>query len=177
MIDEMAHTRVADCYQCGKCTAGCPVAEVMDLMPNQLVRLAQTGDLDRATNSVAIWRCVACQTCSERCPKNVDVAGVLDTFRQMSAECGDVADEVRRTVIFQRAFLRNIRRNGRLNELQLIGRFKAEGFVDHPSVPWLMREAALAPATARRGKLHLKSGRVQDRAVVKRIFDRCAGED
>jgi heterodisulfide reductase subunit C len=177
MIDHLAHTRVVNCYQCGKCTAGCPVAEVMDVVPNQLVRLAQIGDTDPATASVAIWRCVACQTCSERCPKEVDVAGVLDAFRQLSVERGVVANDAHRTVIFQKVFLRNIRRNGRLNELALIGRFKAEGFVDHPSVPWLMREAALAPATARRRKLHFRPDRVQDRAVVRRIFDRCMGED
>src|SRR5512139_1057 len=111
-INELAHTRVEDCYQCGKCTAGCPLADVMDLMPNQIVRLAQLGEIGRATTCGAIWLCVACQTCSERCPKNVDIAGVMDACRQLSIERGDVNEHVKRTIVFQQAFLDNIKRNG-----------------------------------------------------------------
>jgi heterodisulfide reductase subunit C len=103
-LNELAHTRVEDCYQCGKCTAGCPVADAMDLAPSQLVRLAQTGDLTRAMTSIAIWRCVACQTCSDRCPKGVDVASVMDALRQLSVTRGDLPDQVRRIVTFQRSF-------------------------------------------------------------------------
>ncbi|MDR3604234.1 MAG: 4Fe-4S dicluster domain-containing protein, partial [Syntrophaceae bacterium] len=38
---------INQCYQCGKCSAGCPVAPEMDLLPHQLVRLAVLGDVDR----------------------------------------------------------------------------------------------------------------------------------
>jgi heterodisulfide reductase subunit C len=62
IVNELAHTRVQDCYQCGKCTAGCPAAQRMDLSPNQLVRLVQAGQLERALRSEAIWQCVSCQT-------------------------------------------------------------------------------------------------------------------
>ena len=122
IIDELAHTRVEDCYQCGKCTAGCPMADVMDVMPNQILRFAQTGGIAAATTSRAIWLCVSCQTCTERCPKNVDPAGVMDAMRQLSLRRGDASDSVQRTIVFQKAFLDNIKRNGRLRELEFAWR-------------------------------------------------------
>jgi heterodisulfide reductase subunit C2 len=177
LINELAHTRVEDCYQCGKCTAGCPLADVMDLMPNQIIRLAQMGEIGRAVSCGAIWLCVACQTCTERCPKNVDIAGVMDACRQLSAESGNVNENVRLTILFQQAFLDNIKRNGRLNELELVGQFKTMGFAKGAGVPHLFKDALLAPKMMQRHKLHFHSDRVQDRGVVKRIFDRCMKQD
>ena len=173
VIDDLAHTRVADCYQCGKCTAGCPVAEWMDLMPNQVVRIAQMGSDDDATQSAAIWLCVACQTCSERCPKSVDIAGVMDAYRQLSAERGHINERARRTLVFQRAFLDSIRKNGRLNELEMIRLYKTRAFAGDLSIPLLFRDASLGPRMLARHKLHFRGERVSDTNVVKRIFDRC----
>jgi heterodisulfide reductase subunit C len=149
----------------------------MDLMPNQIVRLAQLGEIGRATTCGAIWLCVACQTCSERCPKNVDIAGVMDACRQLSIEHGDANENVKRTVVFQQAFLDNIKRNGRLNELELVGQFKTMAFASDTSVPLLFKDALLAPRMMQRNKLHFRSERVHDRGVVKRIFDRCQKQD
>lgn len=161
------------CYQCGKCTAGCPVAGHMDVAPNQLVRLVQLGQAERAMRSEAIWRCLGCQTCSTRCPKSVDCAGVMDWLRQSAAKTAVAAPAQRRTLLFQQAFLRNIRRNGRLNELELVGVFKSSVFLDGLSVRFLFKDATLAPRMAARRKLKLKAGKVRDRGVVDRIFSRC----
>jgi heterodisulfide reductase subunit C len=145
----------------------------MDLLPNQLVRLVQMGRLDRALRSEAIWKCVSCATCTARCPKSVDCAGVLDTLRQVSVE-RDVASQKRcRTVLFQQAFLDNIRRNGRLREVELIGMFKMHAFLKDMNVPMLLDGAMLAPALMKRKKFHLVGERVKDRGVVDRIFAKC----
>lgn len=172
-IEHLARTSVRDCYQCGKCSAGCPMAEQMDLLPNQLIRLVQMGRLEKAIRSGAIWECVSCLTCSTRCPKSVDCAGVLDGLRQLSVENDCVAPQHRRTVLFQRAFLDNIRRNGRLRELELVGEFKMRGFLSDRSVAMLLKDAMLGPKMLKRRKLHLWSKRVKDRGVVRRIFERC----
>jgi heterodisulfide reductase subunit C2 len=165
---------IADCYQCGKCSAGCPMAEHMDLLPNQLVRLAQMGRLERALQCEAIWKCVSCETCSTRCPKSVDCAGVMDTLKNMAVERGVASPERQRTVLFQQAFLDNIRRNGRLREVELIGFFKTKAFLKDGSIPMLMKDAMLAPALMKRKKFHLIGERVKDRGVVKRIFEKCS---
>ena len=172
-IDRLAHTSVGDCYQCGKCSAGCPMAEHMDLLPNQLIRLVQLGRIDRAMRSQSIWKCVSCMTCSTRCPKSVDCAAVMDALRQLAVARGVAAEDRIRTVLFQRAFLDNIRRNGRLCEVELIGVFKTKAFLADRNIPLLMKDALLAPQLMKRKKFHLRGERVQDRGIVERIFQKC----
>lgn len=173
IVDELAHTRVADCYQCGKCSAGCPMGEHMDVLPSQLIRLVQMGRTDKAMRAQSPWQCVSCLTCSTRCPKSVNCAGVLDALRQLSVEQGVASPDQQRTVAFQKAFLNNIRRHGRLHELELIGEFKTRAFMKSLSVPFLFKDAMLAPKMIKRRKFHLTGESVKDRDVVQRIFERC----
>ena len=70
LLESLAQTRVADCYQCGKCTAVCPRSARMDKKPNQIVRMVQMGEVDAALKSEAIWQCVSCETCTARCPRD-----------------------------------------------------------------------------------------------------------
>lgn len=172
-VEELAHTRVHDCYQCGKCSAGCPVAGRMDLMPNQVIRLVQMDRLEKAMRSQAVWLCVSCQTCTTRCPKSVDCTAVMDALRQLAFEEGLASPAQRRTVVFQQAFLNNIRRNGRLNELELVGSFKTRSVLHDLNLPFLFKDATLAPRMMTRRKFHLLGGKVRDRALVGRIFERC----
>ena len=166
---------IEECYQCGKCTAGCPVAQHMDSPPTKIIRLLQLGEMEGALRANSIWQCVSCQTCSTRCPKSVDCAGVMDALRQAAFARGIAPPEQRRTIVFQKAFLDNIRRNGRLNEIELIAAFKGEVFMRGRSVKFLLEDAGLAPQLQRRRKLHLRGERVRDRGVVGRIFERTNG--
>jgi len=165
---------VAECYQCGKCSAGCPVAEQMDLMPNQVFRLVQLGHIDQAIRCGAIWQCVSCFTCATRCPQSVDCVKILDALRQEAAVQRTVPAGQLRIVLFQQAFLDNIRRFGRVNEMQLIAHFKVSGLVNDFNLVQLFSGALLGPKLLQRGKLHLKADGVRDASIVGRIFDRCA---
>ena len=168
-----AELDVSQCYQCGKCSAGCPMADKMDLLPNRLVRLVQRGNIERAARSKAVWLCVSCLTCAARCPKSVDCAAVMDALRQVAVEEDWVAPAMRRTVLFQQAFLRNIKKHGRLNELSLVRNFKLSAFLHDWSLPLLWKDALLGPQMLKRGKLHLQGQKVRDLGVVERIFARC----
>ena len=172
-VESLAHTHIRECYQCGKCTAGCPMAAGMDLGPSRLIRLLQLGQTEKALRAQGMWQCVSCQTCATRCPKSVDCAGVMDALRQLSFERGVTTPGQQRTVLFQKAFLRNIRRNGRLNELELIREFKLTTFLRGRSVSFLLKDATLAPELMKRKKFHLVGEKAHDRAVVARIFARC----
>jgi len=99
----------------------------------------------------------------------------MDALRQMAFEQGIASPAECRTVVFQKAFLENIRRNGRLNEIELIAAFKGEVFLRNRSIPFLFESAGLAPQLQRRHKLHLRGEKARDRGVVRRIFARTAG--
>ena len=85
---------VRACYQCGKCTAGCPLASAMDLMPNQILRLLQLGEHEEVLKSRTIWQCASCLTCAARCPKDVDPARVMDALRTLLMRRGLVHVEI-----------------------------------------------------------------------------------
>jgi heterodisulfide reductase subunit C2 len=146
----------------------------MDMAPNRLIRLLQLGHTDAALHSAAIWECVSCQTCSARCPKKVDCAAVMDALRETSLAQDAVSPSARSVVAFQKAFLQNIRRNGRLNELELIRAFKMDVVLGTGRLGFLFKDAGLAPQLSKRKKLHLMPEKARDRAVVDRIFARCA---
>ena len=80
-VEEISGQNLMDCYQCGKCSAGCPVVEAMDILPNQIIRLAQLGLEEELLNSKTIWLCASCITCTSRCPKGVDVARIMEALR------------------------------------------------------------------------------------------------
>jgi heterodisulfide reductase subunit C len=147
----------------------------MDAPPTRLIRWLQLGEEARALAAQSIWDCVACQTCSARCPQGVDCAFILDVLRQVAVATDTVPPARRRVVAFQEAFLDNIRRNGRLNELELTASFKLRAFRHDHLVELLFHDASLAPQLRKRGKLHLKGERVRDREVVARIFQKCDG--
>jgi heterodisulfide reductase subunit C len=176
MTDRFAALGLFECYQCGKCTAGCPTAARMTIAPNQILRLLQSGHEQQALAAESPWICVACQTCSTRCPQHVDCAAILDVLRQAAYESGVVASNSRRTALFYRAFLNVVRRNGRLDELALVAGFKTSAVLNDLDIPFLFKDALLAPKAVARGKLHFSTDTVADRGVVNRIFERCLTE-
>jgi len=80
-IEQVAGQSAFACYQCGKCTAGCPMAAEMDLTPNQVLRFAQLGLGERLRGCRTVWLCASCFTCSARCPKGVKIAEVMEAVR------------------------------------------------------------------------------------------------
>jgi heterodisulfide reductase subunit C len=84
-IETISGQTLLACNQCGKCSAGCPVAFSMDILPNQVLRLAQLG-IDDVLDSQTIWTCAACLTCVSRCPKGIDLPRVMEAMRQLKME-------------------------------------------------------------------------------------------
>jgi len=87
-VERIAGQKLMACYQCGKCSAGCPMAPHMDILPNQMIRMAQMGMQERLLASNAIWACVSCMTCNSRCPKNIRIAEVIEALRNMALRAG-----------------------------------------------------------------------------------------
>lgn len=82
-VSELSEQNFYACYQCGRCSAGCPAVPLMDTLPNQVIRFLQLGMLDDALQTNTIWICASCFTCTVRCPKGVDLAKVMEALRQI----------------------------------------------------------------------------------------------
>lgn len=88
-IERLSGQNLQACYQCGKCTAGCPAAPDMDIPPNQIIRFAQLGLHDDLLQAKSIWMCASCLTCNARCPKGINVAEIMEALRQIILRRGD----------------------------------------------------------------------------------------
>jgi len=157
---------VSRCYQCRKCTNGCPVRFALDVMPNQVMRMIQLGLEDELLRSKTIWVCASCQTCTTRCPNDIDIAHVMDTLRQMSRASGVPPGEAN-VVKFHKAFLDSVRRHGRVSELEMVGFYKLAAldffnFAD-TKVAWEM---------FKRGKLKLLPENIKNKAEVRKMFQK-----
>lgn len=86
-VEEISGQDLLACNQCGKCSAGCPVAGAMDLLPSQAVRMAQLG-MEEVLQSRTVWTCASCLTCVTRCPKGVDLPRLMEALREISLRAG-----------------------------------------------------------------------------------------
>jgi heterodisulfide reductase subunit B len=111
------------CYQCVKCTSGCPLAEFLDWQPNQIMRALQLGQEDIALGAQTPWLCAACQTCTTRCPQGLDVAGIME-FLTREARARGLQPRVPAVEIFNQAFMREVRLWRRAYELGLMAEMK-----------------------------------------------------
>ena len=76
------------CYQCQKCSVGCPTAHAMTYRPAQIMRAVQFGLEDLVLEDASIWRCLTCETCGTFCPNDLHPRAVIETLRCMVMENG-----------------------------------------------------------------------------------------
>ena len=86
-VEEISGQDLLACNQCGKCSAGCPIVAAMDLLPSQVIRMAQLG-MEEVLESNTIWICASCLTCVTRCPKGVDLPRLMEALRQIALRQG-----------------------------------------------------------------------------------------
>lgn len=154
---------IAACYQCGKCTAGCPVAFAMDYPPRQIMRLLQLGFYEEAVRAHAPWICIGCETCVTRCPKAIDIPAVMDALRIAAKSQGYQPEKT--VDLFSDLFLDSVEENGRLHEMGMILKYNLQ------SGQWL-KDAGLAPTLYRNKKIGLRAEKIAGRDSIKRIFSK-----
>ncbi|UCC94346.1 MAG: 4Fe-4S dicluster domain-containing protein [Candidatus Omnitrophota bacterium] len=94
-ISQISGQNIGACYQCGKCSAGCPSAERMDNIPSQFIKLIQLGAESEIKRSNTPWICLTCFICTVRCPKGIDIAGIMEAARLLEARSNVDYFEVR----------------------------------------------------------------------------------
>jgi len=164
-VNKRSGETVQLCFQCFKCSLGCPVTFTMDFLPHQLMRLIQLGRKEEVLNSHTIWVCASCETCTTRCPNEIDIAKVIDTLRQMAIEEDKIAEK--NVAIFHKSFLNSVRHFGRLYELELMFWYKlrTKRFLD---------DLWLVPELLKRKKLSLKPSCIERMGEIKQIFKKAA---
>ncbi|MGQ9508445.1 MAG: heterodisulfide reductase-related iron-sulfur binding cluster [Thermodesulfobacteriota bacterium] len=144
------------CYQCQKCSAGCPVSEHFDLSPNQVMRAIQLGQKEMVLNSKTIWLCAMCETCATRCPHEINITKIMDALKIMAQREG-IEPKVPSVSIFYQAALRGIHWFGRIYEAGLMAelyfRQMIAGELDFHQV-W-KKDMPLAIKMLKVGKLNL----------------------
>ncbi len=131
LIQEELGQNVYLCYQCVKCTSGCPVGKYFDLQPNQIMRAVQLGQEDIALEAQTPWLCACCQACTTRCPQDLDIAAIMDFLARGDLNRG-IDPPVQEVDNMNKAFLREVRLWGRSYELGLIAELKLRNIRTHP---------------------------------------------
>ncbi len=170
-VKELSGHNVSACYQCEKCTNGCPVTFAMDIVPDKLMHAIHLGLKEEVLRSNTIWVCASCETCTTRCPNSIDIAHIMDTLRQMSL-LGGIKPAQKDIPIFHSAFLSSIKKYGRIHELEMIIDYtlKSEG----PS--GLLRQAGMGLKMFMKGKIRLLPRSLRATRQVRNIFRQMEGK-
>jgi len=165
-VEKQSGQRIFDCYQCGKCSAGCPIDYAMDMGPRQIMRSIQLGLKKEVMQSTTIWLCVSCETCSSRCPAKIDIAKVMESLRILARMEGTRPAE-KGIDLFHREFLRSIERFGRAHEFTMSAAYvmQTQDFSN----------MGMARTMLSKGKLTILPPSVKGKSEVKRIFDSIRG--
>ncbi len=69
------------CMQCGKCSGACPEYDQMEYHPHQFASMVRKGKIGALMESNAMYKCLSCFACSERCPRNVEPSRLIEAIR------------------------------------------------------------------------------------------------
>jgi len=168
-VERRSGSPVSACFQCHKCSTGCPIAPEMDWLSSQIMRLVHLGEEQAVLESRAIWLCASCEACTTRCPMGIDVAAVMDALRMIAVE-RKVAIPDARGEKFNRSFLRSVRRHGRVFELGMMAAYKLRSgdlFSDVDKFPQMLAK----------GKISLLPKRSGEAKRLREIFRRAEEEE
>jgi heterodisulfide reductase subunit C len=167
-VEARSGTPVSACYQCHKCSTGCPIGPEMDLLSSQVMRLIHLGAEREVLESKAIWLCASCEACTTRCPMGIDIAAVMDALRVMAVD-REVRLPDARGEQFNRSFLNSVRRHSRVYELGMMMAYKLRSRD-------LLADSDKARRMLAKGKLSLLPKRSGSTGEVREVFRRAEKE-
>ncbi len=162
-VEEESGENVSACYQCYRCSNGCPAVPEMDLLPHRVIRHVILGHDEKVLKSRTIWACLQCYTCSVRCPNDIHIAHVFDSLRKISTRKG-LARETD-TWRFNELFLDSVKRHGRLHEIEAIMRYKL-------AKRKLFDDVAMGLRMILKGRMGFFAHNIKGRSLVRNMFAR-----
>ncbi|MFH1328684.1 MAG: 4Fe-4S dicluster domain-containing protein [Candidatus Bathyarchaeota archaeon] len=166
LMNELEKEKIPNCFQCGACTGLCPASFAMDYTPRQIIDMVHLGLWDDVLSSSTIWMCATCYACTVRCPQGVDIAEVMEGLKNIAVISGRYPSE---ELNFYVSFMDAIRKNGRLNEIDLV--------LKSMSKTELLRNIKLGVSLFRKGKIKLSSTKVKKLNQISDIFKKTLNEE
>jgi heterodisulfide reductase subunit C len=163
---KMSGQDVRGCYQCGKCSAGCAVHiyKGMDVSPNRIMRMVQLGMEEQVLRTKTIWTCVLCSTCTARCPRDIDIARVMDALRILSKQRQTYTVNAKNANTFHDIFMNSISRFGRVYEAGLAVSLTLK-------TGYGFNLLGVAPAAMMKGTLPFFPPKVKNSGNIKQIME------
>ncbi|RJP55646.1 MAG: 4Fe-4S dicluster domain-containing protein [Anaerolineaceae bacterium] len=81
-LKEYGAVGIEKCFNCGNCTAICPLASDEYPFPRSVIRRAQIGDKERMKSQLDPWLCYYCGDCSATCPKGAEPGETMMASRR-----------------------------------------------------------------------------------------------
>jgi len=86
IIAKLKGRELVNCFQCMRCTSGCTALKLLELKPNEIVKLVNLAFVDELPSSDIIWTCATCLKCVERCPQKASPYHVIMALRNIAVE-------------------------------------------------------------------------------------------
>jgi len=137
VVAEEGGQHLKKCFQCSSCTLTCPVADAgLDLNPRKVIRQVLLGLRKDVLQSKAIWQCVGCFECTDRCPQNVRFTEIIEALRRIAVRSTKSKDKSKKIKLpkegklkhsFDKRFRESVWLWGRTWEAEMIGRYLMYG--------------------------------------------------
>lgn len=162
-IQERSGQNLSRCYQCKKCTAGCPTVPWFEWPNHAVVRMIQRGMKEELLGSKAVWMCVTCETCGSRCPNGIYLSPIMDTLRSIAVEEGRAIPEGA-VIAFHKSFVGSAKRFGRVHEATMLMTYKLK-------TRDFFTDLGAGMKLFMKGKIPLLPKSVKGKAEVAKIFE------
>ena len=86
ILAKIGEQKPQNCFQCIRCTSGCPSMKMLELKPHEIVGLARLGFVEELIASSIVWACATCLKCKERCPQAVAPVDLILALRNLTVE-------------------------------------------------------------------------------------------
>ncbi|MGA3173621.1 MAG: 4Fe-4S dicluster domain-containing protein [Syntrophorhabdales bacterium] len=161
-MEKESKEQISSCYQCYRCTTGCPAVQEMDILPHRVIRYIMLGEKERVLSSKTIWSCLQCYTCSVRCPNDIHVGHVFDTARKIAVREKKALSDV---WTFDELFLESVKKHGRLYELGSVMRYKLKK-------KDLFSDSKMGMDMMKKGRMGIFPHNIKDRSALRKAIDR-----
>lgn len=158
---------ISMCMECGKCSGGCTNADRFDYTPRKIIQMIKVGQEKRLLHMDALWICVSCQLCVDRCPSGINTPRIMDYLREKSYN-RNIAPTRENVLLFHELVLWSVKHSGRLHELiSVVGyNLKSKDF---------FKDTELGIRMFFKGKLSFLHFKIRDFKKIRGFFDKLHG--